>query len=88
MQISLGHAHSLVLCNDNLLYVFGCNLFGQLGQRLASAADQKTLKSSVPLLIDLTPDPITHIHTKFFANVSLILTFRLMKLLTLIIVVH
>lgn len=77
-QVSLGHAHSLVLCgsklnaNETVLYVFGCNLFGQLGtgQKMAGMPHQKFLKSSVPLRIDLAQETITQIHTKFFTNVS------------------
>lgn len=76
-QISLGHAHSLVLCaskldaNETTLYVFGCNLFGQLGtgQQMPDMPHQKFLKSLVPLRIDLAQGTITQIHTKFFTNV-------------------
>lgn len=76
-QISLGHAHSLVLCGSKLnaeettLYVFGCNLFGQLGtgQHIPDIPHQKFLKSSAPLRIDLDHETITQIHTRFFTNV-------------------
>lgn len=79
-QISLGHAHSLVLCGNilnttgTILYVFGCNLFGQLGigQQMADMPHQKFLKSLVPLRIDIAEESITQIHTKFFTNVSAI----------------
>lgn len=75
-QISLGHAHSLVLCESNLnsyetvLYVFGCNLFGQLGVGQYDASNQKWLKSSIPIRIDIGNEIITQIHTKFFTNVN------------------
>lgn len=83
-QISLGHAHSLVLCgsklnsNETTLYVFGCNLFGQLGtgQQVAGMPYQKFLKSLVPLRLDLGLETITNIHTKFFTNVSVNLRFQ------------
>ncbi|XP_037821556.1 uncharacterized protein LOC119610431 isoform X1 [Lucilia sericata] len=49
LQVSLGHAHSLVLCEGSLpntseLYVFGSNHFGQLG--LGSSKTEATLDSS------------------------------------------
>lgn len=77
-QIALGHAHTLVLCSDKLnkhktiLYVFGCNLFGQLGtgQYQNENTSQKYLKSSIPTRVDIYNETIIHIHTKFFTNVS------------------
>lgn len=76
-QIALGHAHTLVLCGkkqntETMLYVFGCNLFGQLGvgQYQGVSSTQKYLKSSVPIPIDIGNETITQIHTKFFTNVS------------------
>lgn len=77
-QIALGHAHTLVLCGDKInkrktiLYVFGCNLFGQLGtgQYHNENSSQKYLKSSIPIRVDLFKETITQIHTKFFTNVS------------------
>lgn len=79
-QIALGHAHTLVLCsnksngNENSdLYVFGCNLFGQLGtgQYQNQNSTQKHLKNSIPIRIDLFNETIIQIHTKFFTNVSI-----------------
>lgn len=54
------------------LYVFGCNLFGQLGigQQIADMPHQKLIKSLVPLQINMAGESITQIHTKFFTNVS------------------
>lgn len=77
-QIALGHAHTLVLCgnksnaNETDLYVFGCNLFGQLGigQFQSGSSTQKSLKISTPIKLNLFNEPITQIHTKFFTNVS------------------
>lgn len=77
-QIALGHAHTLALCgnkksaHETVLYVFGCNLFGQLGvgQYYEENSTQKYLKSSIPIRIDLYNETITQIHTKFFTNVS------------------
>lgn len=79
-QIALGHAHTLVLCskksnvNETALYVFGCNMFGQLGtgQQLHNTADtnRKFLKSLTPIEINVESEVITLIHTKFFSNVS------------------
>lgn len=83
----MGHAHSLVLCgsklnaNETTLYVFGCNLFGQLGtgQQIPDMPHQKFLKSPVPLRIDLAQGTITQIHTKFFTNVREINNFNIAK---------
>lgn len=81
-QIALGHAHTLVLCgnkknaNESAVYVFGCNLFGQLGTgqyQEAETATQKHLKSSVPVRLNICNETITQIHTKFFTNVSIAL---------------
>lgn len=77
-QIALGHAHTLVLCgnksnaNDMDLYVFGCNLFGQLGvgQYQEGSSNQKNLKISIPIKLKLFDESIAQIHTKFFTNVS------------------
>lgn len=78
-QIALGHAHSLVLCGnksndaERTLYVFGCNLFGQLGtgyQTNDSAPNTKFIKSCVPIVIKISNETIIYIHTKYFSNVS------------------
>lgn len=83
-QIALGHAHTLILCDDKsssngtVLYVFGCNLFGQLGngQYQDGNSSQKYLKSSIPIKVDIFNETITQIHTKFFTNVSFMKIFR------------
>lgn len=75
-QIALGHAHTLVLCANRAaahattLYVFGCNVFGQLGLGQYEHSNQKFLKSTVPRRFDLIDEPIAQIQTKFFTNVS------------------
>lgn len=76
-QIALGHAHTLVLCSNRpksremILYVFGCNLFGQLGVgQYQGHSTQKHLKSSIPIQINIRNEKIAQIHTKFFTNVS------------------
>lgn len=76
-QIALGHAHTLVLCSNQtnsrelILYVFGCNLFGQLGVgQYQNKSTQKFLKTSVPIPINIRNETIAQIHTKFFTNVS------------------
>ncbi|EDV94385.1 uncharacterized protein LOC6567740 [Drosophila grimshawi] len=81
LQISLGHAHSLVLCQAtcssnnyaeanrscNELYVFGSNHFGQLGIGEPDQA-QTEGKSSLPLRLDFGDCSLRLIHTKFFTN--------------------
>lgn len=76
-QIALGHAHTLVLCSNRAkscemtLYVFGCNLFGQLGVgQYQHRPTQKILKSSIPITIEICNESIAQIQTKFFTNVS------------------
>ncbi|XP_017874153.1 PREDICTED: uncharacterized protein LOC108621381 [Drosophila arizonae] len=81
LQISLGHAHSLVLCqaspnncteansSGNELYVFGSNHFGQLGT--GNADQNQDTKTSVPLRLELGNDcGLRLIHTKFFTNLA------------------
>lgn len=75
-QIALGHAHTLVLCgnksnpNDMVLYAFGCNLFGQLGTgQYHSDSNQKWLKVSSPIRLNINGETVTQIHTKYFTNV-------------------
>ncbi|XP_062123118.1 uncharacterized protein LOC133836564 isoform X1 [Drosophila sulfurigaster albostrigata] len=76
LQVSLGHAHSLVLCQtihnnyseanrcDNELFVFGSNHFGQLG---IGSTDQSETKTSLPLRLNLGNNcSLRLIHTKFF----------------------
>lgn len=78
-QMALGHAHTLVLCvskhdiYETTLYVFGCNIFGQLGtgHYLDDTGNgQKFLKSLLPMQLIITLESIALIHTKFFTNVS------------------
>lgn len=61
-SISAGHAHTLVLSTEGIVYAFGCNIFGQLG--LGS-----NVKSSVPMKVSL-PEKISLIATGYFHNVS------------------
>ncbi|KAH8312815.1 hypothetical protein KR044_013053 [Drosophila immigrans] len=80
LQISLGHAHSLVLCqtihnnyseanrSDNELFVFGSNHFGQLG---VGNSEQLDTKTSLPLRLNLGNNcSLRLIHTKFFTNLA------------------
>ncbi|KAH8383189.1 hypothetical protein KR009_007193 [Drosophila setifemur] len=78
VQISLGHAHTLVLCgasNSNMeanscsseLYVFGSNHFGQLGTGNSDYGDTKT---NLPVLLDVGGSTLRLIHTKFFTNLA------------------
>ncbi|XP_055699615.1 uncharacterized protein LOC129799608 isoform X2 [Phlebotomus papatasi] len=79
-QISLGHAHSLVLCRSenesgNVLYVFGSNYFGQLGvghdvsvSKKSCSTERNTFtKSLVPMELRLDAN-IRLIHTKYFCS--------------------
>ncbi|KAH8388594.1 hypothetical protein KR093_010891 [Drosophila rubida] len=80
LQISLGHAHSLVLCQkirniyseantgENELFVFGSNHFGQLG---TGSTEQAETKTSLPLRLILGNNcSLRLIHTKFFTNLA------------------
>lgn len=79
LQISLGHAHSLVLCqaihnnyseanrSENELFVFGSNHFGQLG---IGNNEQTETKTSLPLRLKLGDCSLRLIHTKFFTNLA------------------
>ncbi|XP_055923460.1 uncharacterized protein LOC129953936 isoform X2 [Eupeodes corollae] len=79
IQVSLGHAHSLVLCKGlygtTEVYVFGSNHFGQLGtgpigsKNVSDSNAESLTKSLVPLKIDINGTAkIRLIHTKFFSN--------------------
>ncbi|XP_030371281.1 uncharacterized protein LOC115621712 [Scaptodrosophila lebanonensis] len=80
LQVSLGHAHSLVLCEassnyieanaNNELYVFGSNHFGQLGIGNGEVAekDANQIKSNLPIRLDVSSYSLRLIHTKFFTN--------------------
>lgn len=73
--------HTLVLCNDNDLYVFGSNHYGQLGVghdfspdtdgalRGSNDCKKSFLKSLVPIRLDFS-ESISIINTKYFCNVS------------------
>lgn len=63
VQISAGHAHSIVLTSDGIVYSFGSNSFGQLG-------NGTSIKSSLPVQI-LLNEKITQIATNYFHNVSI-----------------
>uniref|UniRef100_A0A1B0GGW7 E3 ubiquitin-protein ligase herc2 n=2 Tax=Lutzomyia longipalpis TaxID=7200 RepID=A0A1B0GGW7_LUTLO len=79
-QVSLGYAHSLVLCRSeggcgNILYVFGSNYFGQLGvghnvdaPKKASSTERSVFtKSLAPIELRLDEN-IRLIHTKYFCS--------------------
>ncbi|XP_053684865.1 uncharacterized protein LOC128734607 [Sabethes cyaneus] len=82
-QISLGHAHTLVLCKrdsntKNVLYVFGSNHYGQLGlgqeDKFNTTVDTRNGKSFVLSLIPRRlefSEEISLINTKLFANLVL-----------------
>ncbi|XP_055848616.1 uncharacterized protein LOC129913788 isoform X2 [Episyrphus balteatus] len=79
IQVSLGHAHSLVLCKgvygSTEVYVFGSNHFGQLGtgpigsKNANDSNAESHTKSLIPIKIDISGSAkIRLIHTKFFSN--------------------
>lgn len=85
ISISLGHAHSLVLCTPSpntqtptTLYSFGSNHYGQLGlgqyYELDNISPEVLSRSLVPIEVFINQN-IRLIHTKFFTNVSVLLTF-------------
>ncbi|XP_058464342.1 uncharacterized protein LOC131438361 [Malaya genurostris] len=89
-QISLGHAHTLVLCkattnnSNNVLYVFGSNHYGQLGlgqeDKFNVNVDTRNGKSFVLSLIPRRVDfdeEISLINTKLFVNLVLTTNNRL-----------
>lgn len=61
-HISAGHAHSLALSDEGIVYAFGCNVFGQLG-------NSNNIKSSIPIKV-LLSEKISQITTGYFHNVS------------------
>lgn len=63
-HMSAGHAHTLILSTEGIIYAFGCNVFGQLGTG-------NTTKSSLPSTITLIPEKITSIATRYFHNVCI-----------------
>lgn len=60
--ITAGHAHTLALSTEGIIYAFGCNIFGQLGVG-------NNIKSSVPIKVSLS-ERIILIATGYFHNVS------------------
>ncbi|KAK2577382.1 hypothetical protein KPH14_003497 [Odynerus spinipes] len=68
-HISAGHAHSLALSDEGVVYAFGCNVFGQLGI-------SSNIKSSVPMKV-LLPEKITLVATGYFHNLALSTTNKL-----------
>ncbi|XP_037026178.1 uncharacterized protein LOC119067371 [Bradysia coprophila] len=78
VSISLGHAHSLVLCTPSpsvntptTLYSFGSNHYGQLGvgqyYELDNISPEVLSRSLVPIEVFINRN-IRLIHTKFFTN--------------------
>ncbi|XP_043664622.1 uncharacterized protein LOC122627529 isoform X1 [Vespula pensylvanica] len=68
-HISAGHAHSLALSDEGIVYAFGCNVFGQLGIN-------NNIKSSIPTKVLLT-EKISLITTGYFHNLALSTTNKL-----------
>lgn len=62
-QIAAGHAHSLVLTTNGIVYAFGSNFFGQLG-----LGTNKKYNSPQQVKI---PEKISLISTKYFQSVSI-----------------
>ncbi|XP_076387306.1 RCC1 and BTB domain containing protein claret isoform X2 [Megachile rotundata] len=67
--ISAGHAHTLALSTEGIVYAFGCNIFGQLGVG-------SNVKSSVPIKV-LLPEKIFLITTGYFHNLAVSYTNKL-----------
>ncbi|XP_026851118.1 uncharacterized protein LOC6588667 [Drosophila persimilis] len=79
LQISLGHAHSLVMCQasnsykeayncSNELFVFGSNHFGQLGTGNSELGSDT--KVNLPVRLETGGSSLRLIHTKFFTNLA------------------
>ncbi|XP_017041633.1 uncharacterized protein LOC108088394 isoform X2 [Drosophila ficusphila] len=79
LQISLGHAHTLVMCGvsnsymeathcRNELYVFGSNHFGQLG--IGNSEQGGETKTNLPVRLNVGDCSLRLIHTKFFTNLA------------------
>lgn len=78
VQISFGYSHSLVLCENSELYVFGSNHFGQLGigQFMPSyMMDENSpylrcplKRLTLPARLDIDDECIRLIHTRYFTN--------------------
>ncbi|OAD60135.1 X-linked retinitis pigmentosa GTPase regulator like protein [Eufriesea mexicana] len=67
--ISAGHAHTLALSAEGIVYAFGCNIFGQLGVG-------NNVKSSVPVKVSLS-ERISLITTGYFHNLAVSYTNKL-----------
>ncbi|XP_043788505.1 uncharacterized protein LOC122712731 isoform X1 [Apis laboriosa] len=67
--ITAGHAHTLALSIEGIIYAFGCNIFGQLGVG-------NNIKSSVPIKISLS-ERIILIATGYFHNLAVSCTNKL-----------
>ncbi|XP_057334647.1 uncharacterized protein LOC130673595 [Microplitis mediator] len=68
--IAAGHAHTLALSAEGQVYAFGCNIFGQLGTG-------NNIKSSLPVVINLLPEPMTDIASGYFHNLAVSATNKL-----------
>ncbi|XP_024936810.1 uncharacterized protein LOC107263725 isoform X2 [Cephus cinctus] len=62
-HISAGHAHTMTLSADGHIYIFGSNVFGQLGNGTNN-------KSSLPVKVSLIPEKIMLISTGYFHNLA------------------
>ncbi|XP_003698590.1 uncharacterized protein LOC100869963 [Apis florea] len=67
--ITAGHAHTLALSTEGIIYAFGCNIFGQLGVG-------NNIKSSVPIKVSLS-ERIILIATGYFHNLAVSCTNKL-----------
>ncbi|XP_076756092.1 RCC1 and BTB domain containing protein claret isoform X2 [Xylocopa sonorina] len=68
-SISAGHAHTLALSTEGIVYAFGCNIFGQLGVG-------SNVKSSVPMKVSLS-ERICLIASGYFHNLAVSYTNKL-----------
>ncbi|KAH0535397.1 uncharacterized protein LOC123267719 [Cotesia glomerata] len=68
--VAAGHAHTLALSAEGQVYAFGCNIFGQLGTG-------SNVKSSVPAVINLLPEPMVDIASGYFHNLAVSATNKL-----------
>ncbi|XP_043461144.1 uncharacterized protein LOC122497855 [Leptopilina heterotoma] len=62
-HITAGHAHTMILSSENIVYVFGCNNVGQLGTA-------NTKKYLIPTAVQLLSEKISLIATKYFHNLA------------------
>ncbi len=61
-QIEAGYAHTLLLTSSGEVWVFGCGLFGQIG----NGENKKVTK---PVRVDGLPNPVRLISAGFFHNI-------------------